>query len=245
MTMRADRRTLLRNAALAALLPWAAQLPASAQAAARRAFVPPTGPMRYSRRLVRNLAGGASFAVERSFALQFSPAADGWTLAGDQISVAVDAPAPLAAFARLERERVEQGLFPLRLDRAGQIAGGPDRAQTLDLDEAVRTAREMIERSARSAADKTEMVRFVGALHQSAAQLTTLLPTDLFVPVEIPRRRHSDVPLPDGALGKVVASFDARTDPATGMMQTAERRVITTIAGDQRETVESWTFTPL
>lgn len=241
----ADRRTVLRHAAVAALFPLAAQIPASPLAAAGRRFVPPSGPMRYTRCLTRNLAGGARFRVERSFAVHFTPTAQGCTVTGDQLAVEVEAPEVLAAFARMERERVETGLFPLTLDPWGQITGGPDLAGSLDLREAVQTARTLISRSTRGIPDKTQMLAFVSALHQSAAQLTTALPADLFVPVDIPRLQQSEVPLPDGEQGEVTASFTARTDPATGLMVTAERKVITAIAGDRRETVESWTLSPL
>lgn len=245
MTGPADRRTLLRRAAAAALLPLVAQIPVGPLAAAGRAFAPPAYPMRYARRLVRNLVGGARFTVERQFAVQFNPTPEGWALTGEQVGVEVEAPDALAAFARLERERVEQGLFPLMLDQSGQITGGPDLAQAVDLGEAVQAAQQMIDRSARGPADKAEMLAFVSALHQSAARLTSALPADLFRPVDIPRMRRSDVALPDGEQGQVTASFTARTDPASGLMVTAERKVITAIAGDRRETVESWTLQPL
>lgn len=245
MNRPADRRTVLRHAAVAALLPLAAQVPASPLAAAGRRFVPPSGPMRYSRCLTRNLAGGARFRVERSFAVHFTQTAQGCTVSGEQLAVDVEAPAVLADFARMERERVEAGLFPLMLDQWGQITGGPDLAGSLDLAEAEQTARAMIGRSSRGIPDKAQMLAFVSAVHQSAARLTTALPADLFVPVNIPRLKQSGVALPDGEQGEMIASFTARTDPATGLMVSAERKVITAISGDRRETVESWTLAPL
>ena len=86
-----DRRALLRLAGVATALPWVPIAPARALGATR--FAPPAGEMRYTRRLERGLADGASLVVSRSFAVRFVPETDGFRVDGSQVAVAVDAPA--------------------------------------------------------------------------------------------------------------------------------------------------------
>lgn len=242
MTGPADRRTVLRRAAWAALVPLLSQMPQPAAATSGVRFAPPTGPMRYTRTLTRRLAGGASMIVERSFMVTFTPTVAGFAIDGKQVHAAVDAPAALADLARLERERIETGLFPLQLDADGRISGGPDIALGPQLDRAVELARAQIARASTDNGADTETTRFVLALQQSAAALLTELPTDLFAPVAYPRFHRGEVPLPDGGMGEISSRFDALVDRATGLMRSAERQVITAIAEDRRETIERWSL---
>lgn len=245
MTGPADRRTILRRAAWAALVPLLSQMPQPAAATNGTRFAPPARPMRYTRTLTRHLAGDAILTVERSFAVTFTPTAGGFAIDGRQIHVAVDAPAALADLARLERERIETGLFPLQLDADGRIAGGPDIAPGPQLDRAVELARAQIARASGDRPGETETARFVLALQQSAAALVTELPTDLFAPAAYPRFDRGEVPLPDGGTGEISSRFDALVDQATGLMRSAERQVVTAIAADRRETLERWNLAAL
>jgi len=238
-----DRRATLRLGAGALLLTLA---PMVAVRAADRlpGFAPPDGPMLYTRRLERALPGGASFVVSRSFAVRFRHAADGFIVEGEQVAVQVDAPHPLAAFARLEREREEVGLFPLRLDADGTIAGGGAPLATR-LDAAVHETLAAIEAQAHDPAERAELVRFVNAFHQSAGKLVTELPRDLFAPAETPRSESREIALPGGNSGEVLVTFSATRDPATGLMRHARREVVTEVEGDRRRTLESWQLAPL
>ena len=239
----ADRRTMLRRAAAAMLLPLAAAAGAhSAKPGAR--FSPPDGPLRYTRRLERALPGGRSLVVSRSFAVRFRHADGGFLVDGEQLAVEVEAPEVLAGFARIEREREELGLFPLLLDAEGTIAGTEGIPLATRLDEAVRETLAALESQPHSEAERAELVRFVSAFHQSAGRLVTELPRDLFAPVDYPREERRAIALPGGAAGAVRVTFDAARDPASGLMREARREVVTEVAGDRRRTLESWTLTP-
>jgi len=238
-----DRRALLRLGAAALLLPLVSVGSASVAAAAAR-FAPPEGPMRYSRRLERGLAGGASFVVSRGFAVRFRARDGGFHLDGEQVAVECEAPEALAAFARIERERVEQGLFPMLLDTAGRITG-TEAPMAAQIDAAVREAIATIDRRPRDPAARAALLQYVNAIHQSAGRVITELPRDLFAPPLAPRSESRAVALPDGGIGQVRVTFAAAADPVTGLMRTASREVVTELEGDERRTVESWRLEPL
>jgi len=240
----ADRRTWLRYAAAAALLPFASA--AAGHPANRLArFSPPDAPMLYRRRLERPLADGARLVVSRSFAIHFRHEADGFRVEGEQVGVEVEAPEALAAFARIEREREERGLFPLLLDADGAIAAAGGTALSTHLDATVREALAQLEAQPHAAAERAALVRFVTAFHQSAGRLTTELPHDLFAPRDASRSERRDVVLPGGESGEVVVTFSAASDPASGLMRRALREVVTELDGDRRRTLESWELAPL
>jgi hypothetical protein len=240
----ADRRAVLRLAAGALLLPWASVV-AAHPASPSSGFAPPDGPMLYIRRLERALAGGARLVVARSFAVRFRHAADGFRVEGQQVGVEVEAPEQLAGFARIEREREERGLFPLSLDAAGLIADGTGVPLATRLDAAVRETLATLEARPYDAAERAALVQFVNAFHQSAGQLVTELPRDLFAPAETPRSESRAVALPGGDSGEVVVTFSAARDPSTGLMRQALREVVTELHGDRRRTLESWHLGPL
>ena len=238
----ADRRALLRLVAGALVLPLAAAIPARAASAAR--FAPPAGLMRYTRRLERELGRGGRLVVSRSFAVRFRPEPAGFRVEGEQVDVAVEAPENLAEFVRLERERQELGLFPLLLDPAGGIAGGPNAPLSTQLDAVVREALAQLSTQTRDPEERAELARFLNALHQSAGRIATALPDDLFAPGPTPRSEHREIALPGGDAGEVTVTFAAERDPATGLMRAARREVVTSLEGERRHTLESWTLTP-
>lgn len=236
------RRALLGLAGLAAALPLLRTAPARALSATR--FAPPAGSMRYTRRLERALVDGANLVVSRSFAVRFVPEAGGFRIDGEQIAVAVEAPPQIEALARLERERVETGVFPLLLDGGGAIRAVAPMAASALLDAAVREVDARIERWQHTPTERAELHAFVEAVHRSAGRLTTELPRDLFVPVDCPREESRPLALPGGEVGRVRILFDAARDPATGLMREARREVVTEVSGTARRTLESWTLTP-
>jgi hypothetical protein len=240
----ADRRAVLRYAAVAMLLPALAAAPLRAAAQGFR-FAPPAGPMLYTRRLERGLRDGAAFVVSRSFEVRFRPESPGYRVDGAQVGVEVEAPEALAAFGRIEREREEVGLFPLRLDAGGAIAAGAGTPVASRLDDAVREAAAVLEARPQAPAERAELLRFVNAFHQSAGQLLTELPRDLFAPAEAERSEHREIALPGGEAGAVTVTFSAARDPATGLMRQARREVVTELAGDRRRTLETWRLEPL
>lgn len=236
-------RCALLLAAAALALPASLSLTSPAQAQAT-VFRPPAEPMLYTRTLRREMAGGASLTVKRSFSIRFVPVADGFRVEGEQVAVDVDAPAALTAFAQIERERRETRLFPLMLDASGRIGSGAEPGQAAQIDDAVRAASALLARRNLPSGERQPVDDFIRALHQSAAGLLTELPVDLFAPRETTRTDTREVALPGGGTGAVTVRFSAATDHATGLVRQAEREVISDLAGDRRRTLESWTLAP-
>jgi len=235
-----NRRTLLRGAAGVLALPILSGLSAAAQTPG---FTLPEGPMLYTRRLEQTLVDGKKLIVTRRFAVRFERAGEGYRVTGEQVGVETEAPEKLATLMRIERERVETGIFPLLLDAGGRIVASEGIPSLAGLDEAVREARALIEQRPRPAEERAELLRFVEAVHASAGKLVTQLPADLFVPT--PHREIREVELPGGEKGQVTVIFTAETDPASGLMREATREVLTELGGQTRRAIESWRLDPL
>jgi hypothetical protein len=239
-----DRRTILRWAVAAALAPMLASRAAASAPAGGARINPPLGPMTFTRRLERGLAGGAKLVVSRSFAVRFAKAADGWTLDGEQIDVAVEAPERIAPLAALERQRKETGLFPLTLDRSGMIVGEAEAARPRELDQAIAIVRGELARRNLSADERQGYDAFIRAVHEAGAKMSSVLPGDLFAPRDTATHAARALTLPGGAAGTIEISFSATIDPPTGVMRQARRDIVTAIADDRRLTREDWTLAP-
>jgi hypothetical protein len=238
----ADRRAMLRWAMAAALAPAFATRALAAARPGGGLFEPPSGPMTFTRRLERGLPDGNKLVVARSFAVRFAPLSGGWTVAGEQVDVTVEAPERIAPLAALERRRVETGLFPLTLNRSGLIVGGPDPHPAKELDEAVAIVRGEFAKAHPADGDRQELEAFVRAVHDAGAKMSSLLPGDLFAPRDPATRAERALALPGGGEGTIEVSFTGKTDPATGLMRQARREIVTMIAGDRRLTREDWSL---
>lgn len=232
-----SRRRFLQGSAIATT---AALLGARAAQAQTGQFAPPAGPMRYTRRLERELADGARIVVERSFSVRFHREGDGFRVDGVQVGIAVDGPESLASFLAMERDRQELSLFPLWLDAAGALRDAPGEPVAGQLDAAVREAMAQLQVDSRSPAERAELGRFLAAMQQSAGRVLTDLPRDLFSPPDGERVERRAVALAGGLQGEVRVRFAATRDPLTGLMREARRTVVTELGADRRETVESW-----
>jgi hypothetical protein len=205
---------------------------------------PPTGPMVFTRRLERGLAGGAKLVVSRSFAVRFAEASAGWTLSGEQVDVAVEAPERIAQLAALERQRKETGLFPLTLDRSGMIVGGPRPVRMREVDRAIGIVREELAKFDVTAGEREQYDAFIRAVHDAGASMSSIPPNDLFAPREPATHSEGDLALPAGGAGTIEIDFSATVDPATRIMRQARRDIVTAIADDRRLTREDWSLLP-
>ncbi|MGX7896188.1 hypothetical protein [Tsuneonella sp. HG222] len=240
----AQRRSFLRWAAVSMLVGTGATR-ALARPTPADAFLPPARPMQFTRLLERPLGTGYRFMVERAFAVRFSRDPEGFVLTGAQTAVEVDAPARLAELAGLERQRVEQGLFPLRLDASGLIDDVARTVPTAGVEQALAATRAVLAKAQLDAGDQAEAARFMALVHTSAASFLSRLPIDLFAPSAAHRVEERALQLPNGAGGIVKVEFQAQADAASGVMQRAEREITTTIEGESRVTRETWTLAPL
>ncbi len=249
-----DRRRMLALAM--AMLPALAAQRAQAQVGARTGGIggavspaqpaltitPPPRPMVYTRRLERTLVGDARIIVERRFAIRFTRAQAGYIVEGEQTAVSVETPEQLAALAQMERERVEIGIFPLELDQRGWIRSGVTADEEPEIEAAMRYVALAVATLERGEDQLRSMRDFVAAVHQAGSNIVSSLPTDLFAPAQDTRTDQRAFDLPVGGQGVVRTHFTASRDPATGLMASARREVITTIAQDERRTTEIFTL---
>ena len=240
----ADRRGIIRFALSAALLPALSSQTARAAMGQTRTISPPSGPMIYRRSVLRTLPDGLVLTVERSFTVQFAPMANGYRLTGTQASAQVSAPPSLDAFARLEEQRVEQGVFPLLLDGTGLIVGAPSVPRAQEVAEALAVLEARMGYAGKPPQSDDEMAQIARSLHDSGTQIGSHLPPDLFAPVDEDWQEQREIALPWGDTGSVLVEFDARRDSATGLMREATRAVTTRLGEDSRRATETWELGP-
>lgn len=240
MSALSSRRVFLCATGAALLLPL---FPASALSqAGRRRIAPPSQSMLFRRELRRELPGGYAVVASREFEIAFRAIADGFRIDGRQVASSLDAPPSLEAYARLERERREDGIFPLRLDGYGLILSGPASVSGSDLEQAVTIALEQISAGLETQEEQAEARSFVLGLRQAADTISSALPEDLFVPPEIPQQASRSILLPDGMSGELSVEYSGRVSTATGLLDEARRVIVTDAMGERRRTVESWTL---
>lgn len=237
-----------RAAVHAALLAGGATLtpPASASPAAPPVFAPPTQvPMLLSRKVVRELSGGAAIVATRRYRVMFRQVADGWEIDGALVASEIDVPPALTEIAAIERDRPDDGLFPMRLDRTGQIVATPaaTRIGREAVASAVAAARRLT--GAGEAAASPGFLDEVGAAAASPGGGQTPWPEALFLPDGLHGTVEQSFPLPDGSAGSVQIALesDPNVTPAATMRR-ASRTVVTEVAGTRRVAREEWTLVP-
>ena len=225
----------------AALLVGAATLamPAGASPANTPAFAPPSeSPLLLSRKLVRELSGGAAIVATRRYRVTFHPVADGWEIEGALVASEIEVPPALAAIAALERDRPDEGLFPIHLDRSGRIVAAPA---------APGLGREAVARAvdaARHLAGGTRagFLDQVGAAAASPGGGLTRWPETLFLPYGLQGTSEQAFKLPDGSEGRVQIALESDPAPGLATMGRAARTVVTQAAGTRRVAREEWTL---
>lgn len=239
-------RTLLLAGA-AALVPTAllTNPAAAAPGDLQRRFAPPGEPQVLTRTLVRTLRDGKQIVVRRSYAVRFVARGDGYIVEGRQISATVDAPAKLASLADIERNQVDEGMFPMQLNAAGQIAAmPPPPAQPGPAHHAaVAQSHRMIDQSSLPSQAKPEAHRQVNLIAANGANGNEW-PADLFSPAAHDRTDRQRFALPDGSEGDVEVAIRVET-AGPGELPTRMERTVTTVIGtDSRVSQEIWTLGP-
>ena len=240
-----DRRGAMARIAALALLPVLAS-GGPAQANISGSFSPPDEPMLFTRKLRRDLAPGAVIEVIRRFEIRFVRNEAGYRVEGRELGCDVAAPQSLAMLAQIERNRKEDGLFPMQLDSSGMIVTGPlgpaaPESMSLAVDEALAR----IGRSHLPAGDRANAREFVLGLQMLGSGLTSRLPARLFTGFAETSQEQRDLPLPDGGFGQLRVTVSAVTGPRGNLFDHGEREVVTLVGESERRWVEQWTLTPL
>ncbi|QEA15720.1 hypothetical protein [Novosphingobium ginsenosidimutans] len=233
------RTILLAGIAAVAPAPAAQAAPASQ---ATVAFKPPAGPVMISRTVVRSLIDGKEVRATRCYLVWFRPEGSGWRLEGELRDVKVDVPPSLERFAELERNRMEPGFFPIRLDAAGRLVprsdplvGDGSRAKAVALGEMMIAGARMSP-SARGQAS-TMLTQVV-----MAGTGGTAWPVDLFSPARADSVETRGITMPDGTRGLISVTIRAEGLIPGGLPQRVARTVLTDLGGSTRTTREIWTF---
>lgn len=215
------------------------QLVAAPELAAPARFVPPANPLIVTRTVWRELGDGSQIVVRRSYLIAFTTSGEGFVVTGTQIGCEVQAPPAVAAIAKLERERIDTGAFPLRLSAEGMIrlgsapAGGPLHQQGRE------AAGALLAGAALADKDQREGEAFLASVAGSGA---IPWPVDLFNPREAQRTDQRDVTLPDGTLGRLTIRFAADQRGANGLPGKFSREVASELGGTRRVSREEWSF---
>ncbi|MEM7665346.1 MAG: hypothetical protein AAF250_05775 [Pseudomonadota bacterium] len=217
----------------------------AAPAFAARVSAIPSRPMRLVRRIERQLRGSATIKVTRDWQISFSRQASGIAITGEQISAKVDAPAALAALARIEESRSTDEMFPILLSSDGSIMTTGEYTQRSDLVTAVQEAEAAISKRAVSAPAKGQLRHYLAQLQRSGSTLLDQMPSDLFFPVNPPSRAVRPVSLPDGLMGEFEVTYTAHTAPGHDWLESAVREVVTRIGDSERRSTEMWSLTDI
>lgn len=234
---------LLASVALLAVLGSQSANIAAAQAPQLR-FSPPSSPMVLSRTVIRELSGGEQVLVKRRFRVQFLADGEGFVLTGVPIDVSVEVPPVLARLGELERQRSDQGPFPILIDSQGLIhlAIARKDADLLARKVGQQAANAMISAAPMPALRKREGEQMLGQL--AIDPRTSPWPTDLFAASNGERRQHSTIALPDGSQGEVEVLLKVAGLLPCGMPASFERVITTQLAGTKRVSRELWTLEP-
>jgi hypothetical protein len=196
--------------------------------------------MRLTRVLTRSLGDFETLEVKRSWLIEFHDLPEGIVVSGKQSAVDVTAPAKLAALAEIEERRVEQGVFPLRLDRDGLIANEAEPEVGPALDQAVASAKLIIARQELTAERERETVEYLAIMQRSAQSLVSRLPRDLLYPQQLDWHEERALELPGGLRGEMSVRFSARICPQLALLEHSSRLVETRIGDSARLSSEEW-----
>lgn len=213
-------------------------------------FTPPQTQQVLTRTLWRSLPDGKQIVVRRRYAVRFAASADGYRLEGRQLDVTVEAPEPLAALAAIERQRIDDDMFPLRLDARGRIASAMTPAKPGDASSgtaaapvaaALALSRGMVRASTLPAASQNEAIL---QLERMAAMAGGQWPADLFSPAGHDRRERLEIPLPNGGTGVVEIALHFVHGQSDQAPSTVERTITTRFEGVVRTSREEWLLGP-
>lgn len=233
---------LLLGAALAMAAASAATAESVRAAAQAAAFAPPAGPMVLTREVRKTFGDGQVFVSRRRYAVRFAPQGEGWTLDGTLIASEVEAPPGVPPqLAELERNRRDDGLFPMHLDGAGMIVDQPGSSDPVTSGRALAAVGTALAGSNLSAADRQAASAFAASLHAQARAAGGNWPPDLFRPRRGLSSETRTMPAGGGAQGRVTIAITAGTGSG-GLMERLERRVVTEAGGTSRLSVETWTL---
>lgn len=199
----------------------------------------PAGARRLSRVLERTLHDGSMVTVSRVWEVAFAEQGRGVRVSGVQMQAKVDAPASLAALARIEQERSTAQMWPILLSEDGRIVAAGDSKSAADINAALEEAERMIARRPAPGNGQDAQMEYLRTVAEAGGSLLEEMPADLFFPIGTNTRVERELNLPGGIFGSFVATYEASASPA-GWLDSARREVSTSIEGSVQSVVETW-----
>lgn len=207
-------------------------------------FAPGATPYRLIRRVERELRDRTRLVVERTWTVRFVPVGHGYRVEGQQRAIDVIAPPSLDFLATIERERVEDGMFPALLDAHGRSVGGARASIDSSLAGAVSEVRARMDQWGDDAGWRDRADRFLARLQQDGAESLSAWPASLFAPGDMDMVEHRPVPLAEGLAGMIAVRTVTSSDPASGLLRHLERTVETRLESSIRVGLERFSLTP-
>ena len=199
------------------------------------AFKPPLGPMVLTRDVRRALADGKEITSRRRYSILVVAEGAGYRIDGHLLDVVIAAPPSLIALTDMERQRGDDGLFPIYLSHNGLIMGAPAPSGRSVQHQAAAQTLSAITASGLTPEEKQDSAAFI----RSAGQLgTSAWPADLFHPSLTQHSQSRSVALPGGAQGDLTVA--TQTQAHDGLMQSYERVVTTRTGASERRNSEVW-----
>lgn len=234
------------NLRSALLLGAATVLPAAQPAVAASdssAFVAPDSPIVLTRELRRSLVDGKEVVSRRRYELHFVREGDGWRVDGTLVGSEVDAPPELAPLAEIEKQRPDNGLFPLRLDARGLIVAQQGAQDLIHAGDAKQAFDNAVERVGFAPSTRVAVGDMAGRIVAVGKSIGGNWPADLFHPTTASDSQVRELALPGGKSGRVIVAVDTRRS-SSGMLAQFRRKVTTEMDGTSRDSMETWTVDP-
>lgn len=200
----------------------------------------PQGPMLLSRALTRGLSDGKKIEVRRIWRIEFARHAVGISVTGQQIKAEVFAPQALEPIAAIERSRSTNSKFPILIDHSGLIISAGEAELASDIDRAIEVAEEMAVKNGASMSERQQLGAALSRVRAAGTAVLDRLPRDLFFPRNSGFTDKRSISLPGGGVGEFEVRYSDTTQPQSGLLEQADRQVVTRIAGSEQVSIEHW-----
>lgn len=201
---------------------------------------PPDGAFDLTRTLIRELSDGERIVVARNWRVRFEWQGRGIAIQGRQTEVRVDAPSRIAPIAAIERQRSTDGKFPVLLSSDRLILAEGDGELDQDIEKALSVAERLIANSGMAPGARADVRKNLAQLQAAGSSMLDRLPRDLFFPRNPEFHDLRQINLPDGSRGEFEVSYAAAARADSGLLDRADRQIITRLGGAERVSSEHW-----
>lgn len=201
----------------------------------------PSGPIKLTRVLRRDLSDGKAIILTRSYRLDFTRRGQGYHVSAVATEVGIDAPPALATLARIELER-EDAAFTLELDGSGFIVAEQASDRTANRAKLAARGEALIASTMSNNDQRAQALAMFSQLAQATGD--TSLPRDFFNPQSPEYREQRALSLPDGSQGQIEILLRAERSTSSLLLQRVSREVITILGTSRQTSRENYFLVP-